>query len=118
MWSRVIEFMLGCWLAISPFIFTLEPQQSGIWYLDWIYAVLVILFALLSYWKPLRHIHLATGLLALAMIGYGRFAVESPISPALQNHIITGLLLLMFSLVPNRASHPPRVWYEQLPGSV
>lgn len=117
MWARVIEFMLGCWLAISPFIFTSGPQPTRAWYLDWICAVLVILFALLSYWKPTRHIHVMTGLLALFMIGYGRFAYSSPVPPACQNYIMTGLLLLMFALVPNRASHPPRIWYEQSPGS-
>ncbi|MFI4852378.1 MAG: hypothetical protein ACIAZJ_24990 [Gimesia chilikensis] len=116
MWSRVIEFMLGCWLAISPFIFTAGEQVPALTAVTWASALLVICLSLVSYWPPLRHAHLAIFFLALALIGYGRFAVPAPIPPALQNLIMTGLLLLMFALVPNRASQPPRCWYDKAPG--
>ncbi|QDT92575.1 SPW repeat domain-containing protein [Gimesia algae] len=119
MWSRVVEFMLGCWLAISPFVFGHAESQSMLWFMDWLCALLIISFALLSYWQPLRHIHLATAFLAVLMIGYGRFAQPAQlipaehVIPALQNHILTGLLLLMFALVPNHASQPPQGWYRE-----
>lgn len=113
MWSRVVEFMLGCWLAASPFIFGHPADDLSLWIMDWICAVLVISFSVLSYWTPLRHIHLATGLLALVMIAYGRLASPTDVIPALQNHIVVGLLLLMFALVPNQAGRPPRRWYGE-----
>lgn len=118
MWSRVVEFMLGCWLAVSPFVFTPGEQGPESPLVIWLCSLLVIGFGLASYWHPLRHLHLANAVVALAMIGYGRFAAPAPVPPALQNLILTGLLLLMFALVPNRASQPPRCWYEKIPGSL
>lgn len=113
MWSRVVEFMLGCWLAISPFNFGHPPDATMLWVMDWGCALLVISFAMLSYWPPLRHIHLGTAILALVMIGYGRLSSPEHVTPALQNHILIGLLLLMFALIPNHASRPPRWWHSE-----
>jgi peptidoglycan/LPS O-acetylase OafA/YrhL len=113
MWARVVEFMLGCWLAISPFVFAHSPEKAWMWATDWIAASLVIAFALLSYWRPLRHIHLATAALACGLIAIGRFAAGGEVPPALQNDIVVGLLLLMFALVPNHASQPPEAWYSR-----
>ncbi len=115
MWSRVVEIMLGCWLAISPFVFGHAESQTMPWFMDWLCALLIISFALLSYWQPLRHIHLATAFLAILMICYGRFASPEQVIPALQNHILTGLLLLMFALIPNHTSQPPECWYREKP---
>ncbi|MEX0820138.1 MAG: SPW repeat protein [Pirellulaceae bacterium] len=113
MWSRVVEIMLGCWLAVSPFIFGHAADAPMLWWMDWICALAVISFGMLSYWQPLRHIHVATALVALVMIGYGRFASPGDdVTPALQNHILVGLLLLMFAIVPNHASRPPRWWHS------
>lgn len=113
MWSRVVEFMLGCWLAVSPFVFKHPPSDWSLWGIDWVCAALVISFAMLSYWTRLRHIHLATGVLAVAMIAFGRLASPTDIIPAFQNHILIGLLLLMFALIPNHASRPPRWWHSE-----
>ena len=114
MWSRVVEIMLGCWLAVSPFVFGHPADATMLWVVDWTCALLVISFAMLSYWPPLCHIHIATALLALLMIGYGRLASPDQVTPALQNHILIGLLLLMFSIVPNNASRPPRWWHGKV----
>ena len=115
MWSRVVEFMLGCWLAISPFIFAHPADEPTLWATDWIAACVVIAFALLSYWRPLRHIHLLTAVLACGLIAAGRFLSPGDVPPAAQNQIVVGLLLLMFALVPNHASRPPDAWYAASP---
>lgn len=112
MWSRVVEFMLACWLAISPFVFGHSSDDMSLWIMDWTCALLIISFAMLSYWPPLRHIHVATAVVALVMIGYGRLSSPDHVAPALQNYILVGLLLLMFALVPNNASRPPRRWHS------
>jgi peptidoglycan/LPS O-acetylase OafA/YrhL len=113
MWARVVEFMLGCWLAISPFIFAHADDQIGLWATDWICATLVITLALLSYWHPTRHAHVLTLLVAAGLIVIGRFSTGETPSPAMQNQIVVGLLLLMFSLVPNAASRPPASWQNR-----
>jgi len=111
MWARVTEFMLACWLAVSPFIFQHPAERLDLWCTDWAAATLVATFALLSYLRPLGLIHLATAVLAIGLILFGRFSSPGHIEPALQNHIIVGLLLLMFAIVPNYATRPPRAWY-------
>ena len=67
MWARVVEFMLGCWLAVSPFVFR-HGDDSVLWATDFVAASLVIVLALLSYWPPLRYAHLGTMLVALVMM--------------------------------------------------
>ena len=114
MWARVIEAMLGCWLAISPFVFHLPANETTLWTINLGAAVMVILLALLSYWHPARHAHFITALAALALIGYGRFAAPAPIPPSLQNLVLIGLLLLMFAIVPNDASQPPKNWRQTI----
>jgi hypothetical protein len=111
MWARVIEAMLGCWLAMSPFVFRLPGSETTLWTLNLVGAVVVILLSLLSYWQPTQYAHLVTLFVALFFIAFGRLAESEP-SPPLQNLIFVGLLLLMFAMVPNHASQPPRGWRE------
>jgi hypothetical protein len=111
MWARVIEVMLGCWLAMSPFIFRHGPEEKFLWFSDLFSALLVILLALISFWPPLRFAHVANLLVALWLIAFG-FWASYPVPPALQNDIVVGLLLLMFAIIPNEATLPPRPWRE------
>jgi hypothetical protein len=105
-WARVVEVTLGCWLAVSPFIFQ-YGGATALWIVNFVAAFAVVVFAVLSWWEPTRHAHLANALVASALIAYGRFAVGAEPDPAHQNFIMIGLLLLMFSIVPNWASAPP-----------
>ena len=114
MWARVVEFMLGCWLAVSPFVFRHENPQ--LWTLDFALSLAVMVLALVSYWHPLRFAHLVLIVLALAMIGWGRFSGGldgADLAAGYQNYILVGLLLLMFAIVPNQASEPPASWFRQ-----
>ena len=111
MWARVIEAMLGCWLAMSPFVFRLTASETTLWTVDLAGAVVVILLALFSYWQRTRYAHLVTMAVSVFFIAYGRLAQSEP-SPSHQNLIFVGLLLLMFAMVPNHASQPPRGWRE------
>lgn len=113
MWSRVVEFMLGCWLAVSPFIFRHPEAADSLWWTDWISAGLVSGFSLLSFWWPARRAHLATAVVACALVAIGRFSSTGELAPALQNQIVVGLLLLMFALIPSHASQPPSAWYAK-----
>lgn len=109
MWARIVEVMLGCWLAVSPFIFRHNPADRTMWLNDLLSALAVVVFALVSFWRPLRLAHVANVAVALWLIAFGFWAPYPP-ALALQNDIVIGLLLLMFAIVPNHANQPPRPW--------
>ncbi len=111
MWARVIEVMLGCWLAVSPFIFHHARDDTLLWTADWVAAALVAVLACLSYWPPTRRAHLLTIVVALGMVAAG-WMQDRPVPPGWQNHILLGLVLLMTAIVPNHAADPPRGWRE------
>lgn len=111
MWPRIVELMLGLWLAASPFIFGHDSSEPGYWCADFAAAMIVVVCSLLSYWEPTRHAHLGTVLVGLGLIGFG-FLVPAPAPAAAQNEIIVGLILAMLAIIPNEASEPPRQWRE------
>lgn len=113
MWARVVEVTLACWLAMSPFIFAHPPDARGLWANDLACAALTALFALLSLHPAAKRAHLA-GLAVgawLAAFGWLSIDPERP-SPARQNHICAGLILMMFAIVPGRTDRPPDAWLE------
>jgi hypothetical protein len=112
MWARIIEVMLGCWLAVSPFIFRHAADDKTLWVNDFFSAMAVIVLALVSFWPPLRFAHLANLVIALWLIAFGFWASPYPAPPALQNDIVVGLLLLMFAIIPNEATRLPRPWRD------
>jgi hypothetical protein len=114
MWARVIEVMLGCWLAMSPFIFRHNAEDRILWVNDLSSAIVVTAFALVSFWSPLRFAHFANLVVALWLIAFGFWAFPYPTPPALQNDILVGFLLLMFAIIPNEASQPPLSWRNLL----
>lgn len=110
MWSRVIEAMLGVWLSLSPFIFRHADDKLWLWVHDLIAATLITTLAILSFWHPMRRAHWAQPVIGIWLIALGFLAAPHPTPPALQNHIMLGLLLIMFGVIPNHASQPPGAW--------
>ena len=110
MWARIVECMLGCWLLISPFVFAHSEEHWALWTNDLAAGGMLITFSLASYWRPTGWAHWLFVPLAVWLVVFGRFSSSPPLEPALQNEIIIGLLLLMFAIVPNEASQPPRAW--------
>ncbi len=111
MWARVVEVMLGCWLAASPFIFRHSAEDRMLWFSDLLSALAVMVLALLSFWRPLRFAHLGIVAVGLWLIAAG-FLAPYPTPAAFQNDIVVGLLLLIFAIVPNDANQPPKPWRE------
>ena len=107
MWARVVEFMLACWLVISPFIFQHPEEEGALWATDFICGASVALFALLSFAKRLSKIHLLNLLVAfwLIIVGHGMRSID-PLA-AHQNQLILGLLFSMLALVPSHSERPP-----------
>ena len=113
MWSRVVEIMLGCWLLISPFVFGHPDDRVDWWIIDFSAGLAVIVFAGLSYWRPAQYAHLLTAVVGAALIAAAyRFYGHAP--PAAQNQALTGLLLMMFAVIPNDAASPPQAWRDTL----
>jgi hypothetical protein len=112
MWARVVECMLAIWLALSPFIFHYPAQETFLWANDFICAFLIMLFALLPFWHPLRKIHLLILGVAfwLIAVGYRDFPEFS--QPPQENGTVIGLLLLMLAIVPSHSHHLPHHWQK------
>jgi hypothetical protein len=107
MWPRNVEIMLALWLSLSPFVFRIPAGHTGVWAVDLGAAVLIMVFSLASYWRPLRRAYLGTLAVGLGLAIYGLVQSRPPPSWH-QNHILVGLLLAMFAILPSPASAPPR----------
>jgi len=110
MWARVVECMLGCWLAISPFVFRYPSEARFLWFNDFASALLVMLISLFSFHHRLRRLHLVNAALAVWLVAVALVRPPTPPPAPYQNYVIVGLLLLMFAVVPNRSAEPPRRW--------
>lgn len=106
MWPRDLELTLALWLLVSPFVFG-HPDDAGWWATDLVCGAAMVVFALLSRWRPLRRAHLLHLVLVAWLVGYGWS--RSP-APAAQNELVVGLLLLMVAVIPSEANTPPRGW--------
>ena len=118
MWPRQIEFMLGCWLMLSPFIFRHPSDALWLWVTDLSCGAAVLFLSLLSYARGYRYVHLATIGICLWLVLFGYFHQAYPTSPALQNDMLLGLLLMMLAIIPNEATLPPPSWRNTPPPKV
>ncbi len=112
MWARVVEFMLACWLAISPFIFAYPSDVSFFWVNDFATSVVIGFFSLISFYRPLKKMHLCNLLVSAYLIALPYIFKDSPMQPALQNYMVLGLIFFMLAIVPTDASHQPKPWRD------
>jgi hypothetical protein len=109
MWSRVIEIMLGFWLLASPFIFGFAEYETKVLASDLLCGLLVIVSGFLSYLNRTKQTHFLTLIIAFGLIIFG-YSAGYPAPPPAQNHIIVGLLLAMFAIIPSRTNELPEAW--------
>jgi hypothetical protein len=104
MWARIVELLLGGWLLASPFLFSIPLFD------DWLAALLVLLFAGLSFFESLNKMHLLQVVPAGWLI-YLSFSYPTPYLPFyLQNDLLVALSLFLFAVIPSNASDHPRPW--------
>ena len=111
MWARIIEFIIAIWLAGSHRVFYHPSLSEFLWISDLFCGSLIALFALFSFLKRFEKIHLCSLIVALWLIAIGLFGSSLFPPPAiLQNHLIVGIFLAMFAIIPSQSSRPPRGW--------
>lgn len=109
MWARIVEVMIACWLALSPFIFHAPKEEKWFWINDFACSFLLAFFSLLCFYKPLRKIHLFNLGVGIWLFSMGYF-FPLPLPAYVQNDVVIGLLLLVLTLVPSESEHPPQSW--------
>ncbi|MCB0322110.1 MAG: hypothetical protein KDD69_01020 [Bdellovibrionales bacterium] len=115
MWPRTVEIMLAVWLFVTPFVFRYQEAflPVGWWWCDYLIATAVAAIALCSYLPRWRMVHWGTFFLGMLLAAHGW--LTSPGSEPLaagQNHLVTGLLLMMFGALPAPGSEAPLEWRE------
>lgn len=117
MWSRIIEALLGIWLCLSPYVFRHPESNSAWWINDMLAGGGIVVLSLLSFWPSTRKAHLLNLVVAcwLIVFAYSQGLGDAP--AASQNHLVVGLTLLMFAIIPNHASDPPAIWAGKTPVS-
>lgn len=114
MWPRIVETMLACWLAVSPFVFRYSGDDPLLWWNAFACAALVACLSLASLAPRFDRLHfgvlaVAAWLAAPALAGIG----SPPPAAPLQNQFLVALLLGMLAVLPTRSNRPPRPWLEQ-----
>ncbi len=112
MWARIIELMLAAFLSILGFILPPPPSPTFMWTNNLLMFFLMTTFALLSYSRAFRKIHLITFLLSIYLMILGLSAFSLLSAPHHQAYVTLGILLAMFSVIPSHASTPPDRWQE------
>lgn len=112
MWPRTVEFMLACWLAISPFVFRYPSEELHLWLHDFAVSFIIAALALLSFVQETRRAHLFELIVAAWLIGYGWVTSSGIHDAPAQNWMVLGLLLLMMAIIPSDCLKPPVAWQE------
>jgi hypothetical protein len=112
MWPRIVELMVGVWLLLSPFVFRHDARELALWWVDLASGSAVIACSLVSFWSPLRRAHFATLGVALSLIAAAFAEGGGSSTSAQQNHVMVGLVLAMFAIVPSQTNLPPHSWRE------
>ena len=110
MWPRICELLLGAWLMLTPLIFAGTDAVDAFAWRDVVAGGTIIGLSLLSFWRRTHWAHLVTGAVALALGLAAYFGGARPGPPAAQNEIAVAFALLLFAIIPNEATQPPRPW--------
>lgn len=113
MWPRIAELLLAAWLAASPWVIPAPAgDEASIRAHAIACAAAIALFALLSFRPAWEKAHLLSLAPALWLIGVAFLQPDPPPAAAYQNFVVTSLTLLLFAILPSRASQSPRAWRE------
>jgi hypothetical protein len=115
-----MEFVLGLWLLLSPFVLHHEPTRRLLWIHDFAVGTLVVVLSLACHARALRRAHLWLLAVAVWLMGMGWWqgwqADTIHVDAAYQNWLLVGLLLAMLDIVPSDSSRPPMPWRRAIEG--
>ena len=95
---------------MTPFVFRGTAGVSDYIANAYVSGGLIAIASLLSFWERMRLAHLGTLAIAVWLAVHGYFSAARPGPPAAQNEITTGLILLLFAILPNESNTVPRTW--------
>lgn len=110
MWARHYEVALAIWLSLSWLIFRYPQEASLLMIHDFVVAAAIATISLLNYkYRYINLLNLFTSLWLITLV----FISNTTIHDApYQNYMVIGLILLVFTIIPQRASSPPVEWEE------
>ena len=108
MWARHFEVSLAIWLSLSWIILRYPEESYLLMFHDFFIAIVITTISLLNY--KYRYIHLLNLFTSLWLIILA-FVSNTPITNAIyQNYMVLGLILLILTIIPPKASRPPEEW--------
>lgn len=103
MWARTIELLIALWMLISYFFYSYAGNHLVI-------TALIVIFAGLSFLEKLNKMHLLNVIPAFWLLAIA-YTYPTPLLPfSYQSYILAALFLLLFAIIPSRASEPPLAW--------
>jgi len=112
MWARSFEMALAVWLLMSCFVFEPTSVENPLFYPFMITATLIFAVAFAAYHPKSGKLHLLQAFFGCYLIGLAVLHETTPPPPNYQNAAVVGLFLLMFAIIPNRNTEPPKKWRE------
>jgi hypothetical protein len=100
-WARWLNILIGIWLFISAFAWqhSMAARTNS-----WICGILAVVFAAIALGYPaVRYLNTILGIWLIVAGG----ALHHVASGTQWNSIIVGVIILLVSLVPSKASRPP-----------
>jgi len=105
---------LAVWLLTSCFIFEPTGVENPLFFSFIVAAALILAVAVFSYHPVSRKTHLLQAAFGVSLAALAFLHETTPPPPVYQNSAVVGLFLMMFAIVPNRNTEPPRKWSELL----
>ncbi|MGH9458010.1 MAG: hypothetical protein ACRD2J_10265 [Thermoanaerobaculia bacterium] len=106
MWPRLCEIAVALWLFVGPAFF---PGPERVELITRVVAAAVLIFSAGSLLERFRRAYLGTFAVSLGIIAWVLMQ-PSPVAPAFENLMVSGLLLAMFAILPPEDNQPPRAW--------
>jgi hypothetical protein len=98
MWTAIINILLGLWLMISPELLQLEKTASSN---NYIIGPLILTFSITALWELNRSALFFNAVMGI-WLAISPLVLNLQSSVAIWNTILSGILIVLFSLIKTR----------------